>query len=192
MLRGSATSAWRRGPPAVDAETKTLNWPFIYAVAEAVFDRVRYFFFLDSGRRMQATLRIMSITASIREYAIINVDDIAPAWGALRTDEFLVDLIMSVTADLLMETGVTVDTLARALSVAVHSMVAVSATGEAVTEGVAYDTAFMESLGTAEELYNVLRLNPWMVTLMILRRTGRLNVVRPQVTSPERTTEATP
>lgn len=183
-LLGAAATAWRRGAPVVDQETKALNWPAIYTIAETVLDRARYFYFLDSDARARATLILMSVTSSIREYAIVEALDIAPAWNELRAEVKLVDLLMAITADLLLETGVSIATLATALAAAIHSVIPRSAKGEPETEGTVYDIAFLESVGTAEELANILTLHPWLLMLLILKRSGRMNLVRPQVEKP--------
>lgn len=175
---------WRRGTPAVPPGVDGWDWPWIFEVTKNAFDRAQYFHFPDSDRRIRATLGLMNLMLAVREYAIITAEDIRPIWAQLRSDTGLLDFLLNVTADLYLETGLTVHDVAAAVAKAIHCAIPRNAAGEVVMVDTVYDAPFAESVGTVKELVGILDLHPWLLTLLILKRSGRLNLVRPQTQPP--------
>lgn len=156
-----------------------IHWPSIYAIVHASFERGQYCFFTDSDSRVAGTLALMNVGLGLRDYAIVGAVDIQPVWEVLRKDPSTMDLLFSVTSDVLLESGHTIAQLADALATAIHATVPRIADGSVNLTDTVYDVPFAESVGSAVEMRQVLVLHPWLLTLLLLKRSGRMNLVRP-------------
>jgi hypothetical protein len=172
----------KRTPPAATG----LDWLWVYDTAIDIFDGSIYFYFPDTERRAEMVLLLMQLTSSIREYAITTRDDVQPIWDKLREQQTLLDLVFYITGELFLVTGLSAEELIDPIVKSIHACVPRSDTTSALmySDSSTLDESFVESLGQASELRDVLQANPWLLMLFILRRSGRMNLVRP-ITRPK-------
>lgn len=116
---------------------------------------------------------------SLREYAIMTVEDIEPVWSNLRAVPKAVDVLTYAVADLTMVMEVSWDEVAAALAEAQQAIL--SPTG--ALGDTAVDVPFYESFATEARYLAILRANRWLMMLMLLRRSGVFNLVNRQAVS---------
>jgi hypothetical protein len=170
-------------PPKSAAPTASatpIDWIKVRTLVAEAYERSIFFHHPTTEGRFKATLDLMQIASGICEYVIALPEDLREVWTILRSEEHTLDAIMDTTSDMLLLTGYTVEELARPYAATIHAALPRDAsTGVArpYKESIS-DQGFMESIATPEELGNLLVVNPWILTILILKRSGRLNLIR--------------
>lgn len=163
------------------APNVAVSWGQLLSASAEIFDRYRFFYYpiptATDPAWMESFGRLITIASSLREYTIASKEDLIEAWDRLREDRQLLDLILSVTGDILIETNWAVDEIAKKLVDAIR--LPISSNDYSMV-----DDAFQGSLGERGELLKIFIANPWFMTLFLLRRSGKLNLTRPITTPP--------
>lgn len=162
------------------ASSRAIDWTAVWPVIENSFVRALYGYHPDAQKRQSANLTLINIAGGLREYAIGHAEDLVTLWDQLRQDTQTIDLLMDCTADMLLHTGYTVEELAESYSQAVHlSIPRGSRDGkELILDGTVADESFMESVAPQKDFSQLLKTNPWVLYLLLLKRTGKLNLFR--------------
>ncbi len=169
------------------AESYLMSWPALFERVGDLFEQARLYYFPISEGRVKFTTDMIAAVSSIREYAISSDDDVEAIWAALRSKgQVGVDLIMQLTGDIVLELGGVhvFPTYVTQLAQAIHVIVPRQGTGTTMEFLGVTDDPFTESLGSVETLKKHLTENPWLFTLFLLRRSGRLSLLRSIVGNP--------
>jgi len=166
------------------ASRSSIDWPFVRTTLGEVFERARLFHHPDAMLRQQATLFLMTVASGLREYALALPEDIKPIWELLRNDTQTLDMLLDVTGEVLLLTGYTVPELAAPYADAVHAAIPrINRNGTpTIPAETMSDTGFLESIAQPEELATLLAANPWLLTILLLKHTGHLSLLRSTVT----------
>jgi hypothetical protein len=150
------------------------DWAKIFDIASATFERARLLHHPDTRKRFDCTRELMQMAAGLREYALAGPEDVVQAWMTLRKDTAAIDILLETMSEILLLTNYPLDKMAEAYARKVHEVVPVWTQQQPL----ATDPAFQESLGTATELKDLLTRNPWLFTILLLRRSGKLSLLR--------------
>lgn len=170
----------RNEQPTSAQASRAIDWPAVCTLLEKAFDRAILGYHPDQKSRENAILNLMTMSASLRDYAISSKEDLVPLWNDLRHNAQTVDLIMELTSELLMNSGYTIVEMAAVYADAVHNAMPRSVqNGKMVLfEDTIADDYFMDSLATRDDFFKILTINPWVLTMLLLKRSGKFNMFR--------------
>ncbi len=184
----------KSGGALLVAPAPTIDWTAIRHIAGESFDRAKLFYHPATASRVEAIGQFMILASGLREYALATADDLVQVWQEIRKNTNTLDMLLDVTSEIVLLSGVSVHDLAMAYGTAIHAAIPRDPKGQAfkLFEESAFDESFMESVGGANECINLLAANPWLLTLLILKHTGHLSLRRKSVQAQEAADAAEP
>jgi hypothetical protein len=149
------------------------EWQNVRAIVSQAFERAVFFYFIDSAQRPSHVMVLMELVTMMREYTLTR-SDLAVVWEKLRENKQQLDLVLDVTSELALMTGLDLATLAKWYAKAVHAAIPrefkdnrwIAAPYNAT------DNAFLESVAEEKHLADILTSNPWALTLLIMKQAG--------------------
>lgn len=152
----------------------------LYQQAATAFTQAGAFLVPQPKQWLVTLARIAQVALHLREYALVTVEDIEPAWSQLRAVPAAVDVLAATAADLTLVMETTWDAVAAALAQANHAIL--SRGSDLAYQAI--DEAFAESFAKAEEYQKLLAANRWLVLLLLLRRSGVFSLVTREAVKP--------
>lgn len=157
---------------AIQETPPPVLWNDLVATAGRAFDIYLPLYQPDQTSRVEAFSLLSYVASGLMESCLHDFEDLRDIWTQIRSNSGLLNTLWSTYAHALETTGMSHNAVCAYLATVTASM--------RPTPGMFDDSVFLASLATKEELLGVYGSNPWLVVLVLLKRAGKLNLLRPE------------